>query len=228
MAKRGAAKRPRRERGSLNPDDIIDGAFALAHRVTIDGLSMPLLAKQLDVGVASIYWYFRRKDELLDAMTERALDQCAFTTPFVVATDWRASLTEHARAMRGVFLANPVLCDLVLIRAALSPHADPLDGRVPEYAVHSLVQAGMAVGDAIDVYAAVATHIRGSVVLRRLHDKHSAATPHGHGVGGLDDRAFEFGLRCILDRAAALIGTDDHGMPWTYLPGPGGGLADTG
>ena len=33
MAKQAtAAKRPRRERGSINPDDIIKGAFELAER----------------------------------------------------------------------------------------------------------------------------------------------------------------------------------------------------
>jgi AcrR family transcriptional regulator len=34
---------------------------------------MPRLAQRLDVGVTSIYWYFRSKDDLLDMMTERAM-----------------------------------------------------------------------------------------------------------------------------------------------------------
>ena len=76
MAKQAtAAKRPRRERGSINPDDIIKGAFELAEQVSIDNLSMPLLGKHLGVGVTSIYWYFRKKDDLLNAMTDRALRQ---------------------------------------------------------------------------------------------------------------------------------------------------------
>ena len=68
-----AEKRQRRERGSINPDDIIKGAFELAEEVGIDNLSMPLLGKHLGVGVTSIYWYFRKKDDLLNAMTDRAL-----------------------------------------------------------------------------------------------------------------------------------------------------------
>jgi hypothetical protein len=44
-----AEKRQRRERGSINPDDIISGAFELAERVSIDNLSMPMLSKHLDV-----------------------------------------------------------------------------------------------------------------------------------------------------------------------------------
>ena len=78
-----AAKRPRRERGSINPDDIIAGAFELAEQVSIDNLSMPLLGKHLGVGVTSIYWYFRKKDDLLNAMTDRALGQYVFATPYV-------------------------------------------------------------------------------------------------------------------------------------------------
>ncbi len=86
MARQATAeKRPRRERGSINPDDIIKGAFELAEEVGIDNLSMPLLGKHLGVGVTSIYWYFRKKDDLLNAMTDRALRQYVFATPYVEA-----------------------------------------------------------------------------------------------------------------------------------------------
>jgi AcrR family transcriptional regulator len=61
---------------------------------------MPLLGKHLGVGVTSIYWYFRKKDDLLNAMTDRALRQFAVATPYVEAGDWRATLGEHARGMR--------------------------------------------------------------------------------------------------------------------------------
>ncbi|BCI86700.1 hypothetical protein NIIDMKKI_19060 [Mycobacterium kansasii] len=82
MAKQATAdKRQRRERGSINPDDIITGAFELAEQVSIDNLSMPLLGKHLGVGVTSIYWYFRKKDDLLNAMTDRALSKYVFATP---------------------------------------------------------------------------------------------------------------------------------------------------
>src|ERR1700691_6690848 len=114
-----AEKRQRRERGSINPDDIISGAFELAEQVSIDNLSMPLLAKHLDVGVTSIYWYFRKKDDLLNAMTDRALGQYDFATPFVEGQDWRDSLRDHARKMRQTFPSNPILCDLILIPGTL-------------------------------------------------------------------------------------------------------------
>ena len=145
MAKQATAeKRQRRERGSINPDDIIKGAFELAEEVGIDNLSMPLLGKHLGVGVTSIYWYFRKKDDLLNAMTDRALRQYVFATPYIEAKDWRETLRNHARTMRKTFLGNPILCDLILIRSALSPRAAKLGVQEVEKAIASLAEAGLS------------------------------------------------------------------------------------
>src|SRR6201988_60484 len=172
VAKQATAdKRQRRERGSINPDDIISGAFELAEQVSIDNLSMPLLGKHLGVGVTSIYWYFRKKDDLLNAMTDRALSKYVFATPYVEASDWRETLRNHARSMRKTFMGNPILCDLILIRGALSPRAARLGGPEIEKAIANLVEAGLSPEDAFDTYSAVSLHVRGSVVLERLQQK---------------------------------------------------------
>ena len=137
---------------------------------------MPLLGKHLGVGVTSIYWYFRKKDDLLNAMTDRALKQYVFATPYVEAKDWRETLRNHARTMRKTFLGNPILCDLILIRSALSPRAAKLGVVAVEKAIESLVEAGLSPEDAFDTYSAVSVHVRGSVVLQRLYDKNRSPT----------------------------------------------------
>jgi AcrR family transcriptional regulator len=230
VAKQATAdKRQRRERGSINPDDIISGAFELAEEVSIDNLSMPLLGKHLGVGVTSIYWYFRKKDDLLNAMTDRALSKYVFATPYVEASDWRETLANHARLMRKAFMGNPILCDLILIRAALSPKAARLGAQEMEKAIANLVEAGLTPEDAFDTYSAVSVHVRGSVVLQRLYEKNQSfddggraiedavaidpgTTPLlaqvsgiGHRIGAPDETNFEYGLTCILDHAARLI-----------------------
>ena len=231
MAKQVTAdKRQRRERGSINPEDIIEGAFELAEQVGIDNLSMPLLGKHLGVGVTSIYWYFRKKDELLNAMTDRALKQYAFATPYVEADDWRETLRNHARVMRKAFLGSPILCDLILIRSALSPRAAKLGVVAVEKTLESLNEAGLSPQDAFDTYSAVSIHVRGSVVLQRLYDKNrstddgqggfeetmvidpetapllATVAAMGYRIGASDEKNFEYGLDCILDRAEHLIG----------------------
>ncbi|TPG36743.1 TetR/AcrR family transcriptional regulator [Mycolicibacterium hodleri] len=236
MAKQVTAeKRQRRERGSINPDDIIKGAFELAESVGIDNLSMPLLGKHLGVGVTSIYWYFRKKDDLLNAMTDRALRQYVFATPYVEAKDWRETLGNHARIMRKTFLGNPILCDLILIRSALSPRAAKVGVAAVEKAIGDLVQAGLSPEDAFNTYSAMSVHVRGSVVLRRLSDKNRSAedapgdfaevmvidpettpllaqvTDEAHRIGVSDDNNFDYGLACILDHAERLI--DEKSAP---------------
>ena len=224
-----AERRQRRERGSINPDDIISGAFDLAEQVSIDNLSMPMLGKHLGVGVTSIYWYFRKKDDLLNAMTDRALRKYVFATPYVEAKDWRETLRNHARSMRETFMGNPILCDLILIRSALSPRAARLGVQEMEKAVAGLVEAGLSREEAFDTYSAVSVHVRGSVVLHRLQEKNQTTenggrtiddamvvdpeitpllaemTARGHHIGAPDDNNFEYGLDCILDNASRLI-----------------------
>jgi AcrR family transcriptional regulator len=238
MVKQGTApKRPRRERGSIDPEDIIAGAFELAEQVSIDNLSMPMLGKHLGVGVTSIYWYFRKKDDLLNAMTDRALRQYVFETPFPEAANWRETLRKHAHLMRETFLANPILADLILIRSTLSPKHAAIGAQQIELAVANLVEAGLSLDDAFDTYSAVQLHVRGSVVLSRLHDKTKAADPEsrayyenliitpeatpllaegtsrGHSIGAPDAKNFEYGLECIIGQASRLIESSNGKQP---------------
>lgn len=48
-----APTRRRRDGGSINVNEILNGTCEVAADVSIDNLSMPLLAKRLDVGVTS-------------------------------------------------------------------------------------------------------------------------------------------------------------------------------
>jgi AcrR family transcriptional regulator len=224
---RDAAKRQRRERGSISADEIINGAFEVAEEVSIDGMSMPQLAKHLDVGVTSIYWYFRKKDDLLNAMTDRALGRYDFATPFIEGQNWREALHNHARKMRETFRSNPILCDLILIRGSFGREASQAAFQKLEKAVSTLVEAGLSPEDAFDTYASISVHTRGSAVLERLQHKSSGdesrrsggaavidpdtmpliaeLTGKGHRIGAADDINFEYGLNCILDHASQLI-----------------------
>ena len=204
-----ASQRQRRERGSISVEEILTGAFEVAAHVSIDNLSMPVLARHLDVGVTSIYWYFRRKDELLDAMTDRALAQYEFTVPDIDASNWREALRNHARNMRRQFLEEPVLCDLVLIRGHYGMRA--LHGALHEIQrpVAALVEAGLTPEQAVKTYGAISVHSRGSVVLQRLQQKTEgfpAQRSNGNRyIGFADDIDFDNILDSILDHAQHLI-----------------------
>ena len=198
----------RRARGSLTEDAIVEAAFAIAADCSIEELSIPLVAKSLGVGVTSIYWHVRNKSELLDAMTDRALRRSGLPV-FAESNDWRESLMAHARGVRKTFLGNPVLTDLILIRGALSPMARRLGDQETRNAIANMTQAGLDEQTARDTYSAVSELVRGSVLLARLAQKHSAATETAAAAGEdnstnvpgpLDDRAFELLLTSVLAR----------------------------
>jgi AcrR family transcriptional regulator len=210
----------------MDANDILDAAFEVAEQVSIDNLNMPLVAKHLNVPVTSVYWHFRRKEELLDAMAGRALGEFNFATPFIEVKSWRDSLRNHARKMRRAFLDNPVLCDLILVRGSFGQ--EPLHAALVELekSVESLVKAGFSPQDAVDTYAAVALHTRGSAILERVREK--TRSPKSGGKSAQKPRNvldaetlpvlaelatkgpltafgheanFEYILDCILDRA---------------------------
>ncbi len=199
----------RRARGSLTKDAIVETAFAIAADSSIDELSIPLVAKSLDVGVTSIYWHVRNKSELLDAMTDRALRSSGLPA-FAESDDWRASLMAHARGVRQTFLGDPVLTDLILIRGALSPMAQRLGDQETQKAIANMIDSGLDEQTAHDTYSAVSELVRGSVLLARLAQKHSAAHETEPGDEGgftsapvpLNDRAFELLLTSVLASVA--------------------------
>ncbi|MFI5507497.1 TetR/AcrR family transcriptional regulator [Mycobacterium sp. NPDC051804] len=204
-----ADTRKRRDRGSISADEILQGAFDVAAQVSIDNLSMPALAKHLDVGVTSIYWYFRRKDDLLDAMTDLALERFEFTVSTIDASNWRASLRDHAHTMRKHFRDNPILCDLVLIRSQFGGTAIRGALQKIEQPIAALTQAGLSASQAIAVYGAISVHTRGSAVLERIQDKTEGfpvQRPNGKRyIGFADDIDYDYILESILDHAQTLI-----------------------
>ncbi len=217
-----SAKPKRRPRGSLDVEDIITGAFELAEEVSISGLSMPVVARHLGVPLTSIYWHFRKKEDLLNAMTDRAIKQYHFTTPFEGGGAWQDGLRNHFRKMRQVFQENPVLCELILMRSGeLSPEATHASIDNMENVVKTMVNdAGFKPDDALTVYLALSAHSRGTAMIECLnagpqqpgrrrvtgvttaHPLLNQLETKGHTI---DDVEFEFTLDALIERAEDIL-----------------------
>ncbi|WP_236791932.1 TetR/AcrR family transcriptional regulator [Amycolatopsis sp. GM8] len=205
------APRKRRRRGSINAGDIVAGAFEVARRTSLDQLSMPVLAQHLEVGVTSIYWYFRKKDELLDAMTDVAVDEYAGLVPEVRASDtWQHTLSTHFHAQRDLHLGDDVLCDLLYIRtAAYSSQASRRLMEVLERLVAKLVADGFGPADALRVHNAVAVYTRGCIVHDRILRKANTPTVDPARQRAMADWSAMPVLDGLVDHTA-LSGTSDE------------------
>ncbi|WP_322754197.1 TetR/AcrR family transcriptional regulator [Frankia sp. Cas3] len=104
---------PRRARGSLSETEILDAAQLLVERDGLESLSMPLLARQLGAGVTSIYWYFRSKADLLEALVDRLAGDFFDRLPEVGAGPWVAEVERYYTCYRQELRRAPAYLELL-------------------------------------------------------------------------------------------------------------------
>ncbi|OJX64518.1 MAG: hypothetical protein BGO95_08600 [Micrococcales bacterium 73-13] len=189
------AEARRRTRGSLTPAQILEGAFALAERVGLDGLSMPELARSLDIPVTSLYWHYRRKDELLRAMAEEALVAQAQLLPAVgTSSSWHAYLEDWFTALRDLYRRHDVLADLIVVRVDLHTDvAERLAAESRQRIADCLVAAGFDARVAARIVGALTVYTHGAVLAER-----NALRRLGGPVVGEADADFAFGLQTLV------------------------------
>jgi AcrR family transcriptional regulator len=222
------ANRRRRQRGSINAEEIIAGAFEVARRESLDQLSMPALAEHLDVGVTSIYWYFRKKDDLLDAMTDVAADTVIREMSSLPDDmPWPEVLYTYFRDERTMHRNDQVLSDLLLIRTSTyTRHATLRVFQAEETVISRLVDAGFSTGTALMVFNAASIYTRGMIIHDRILRLSNAPTlderqrriadmsllesqlDH-HAPAGTSDEDFEFGMRRLISGFEALLGEQE-------------------
>ncbi|HME75875.1 MAG TPA: TetR/AcrR family transcriptional regulator [Mycobacterium sp.] len=116
--RRGGAPR------SLTAEQIVDTALTITRESGIDGLTMSVLAERLSVGVMTLYSYFRGRDELLDAMGQRAALELYETHVDATDAEWQEELRVHYHSVRDSLKRHPTLADLIFFRGEILP-ADP-------------------------------------------------------------------------------------------------------
>jgi len=225
------AIRQRRQRGSINAEEIIAGAFEVARRESLDQLSMPALAEHLGVGVTSIYWYFRKKDDLLNAMTDVAVDTYIREMPPLPDDQpWQDALYNHCRASRDVHRNDQILSDLLFIRTSTyTRYATRRVFEVEEAAIRMLVDAGFTTENAFMVYNAASIYMRGMIIHDRILRLSDAPTLDDrqrrmidwstmpllesqigrHPLAGTTDEDFAFGMARLISGFEALLREQD-------------------
>lgn len=157
MASSVNAPRSRRPRGSLSRNQVVDAALALADREGLDALSMPALARRLGCGVMTVYGYVENKDDLLDALAQRALAELRLPRP--MPSGAAEILRAWGRALRLALLEHPGLSAVMLTRPVIGPGI--FNGA--ERLLGGLGRAGYPAGDGVHAIYAVLTYTVGFV-----------------------------------------------------------------
>ena len=211
----------RRARGSLSREEILDGAQELVEAQGLQQLSMPALAKQLKSGVTSIYWYFRSKDDLLEALTDRVTRDMYLKLPSIGDGAWDDELVDYFTAFRSLLERMPIYREVFAYRARLlftRPAFAPAIFRRLDDGLSLFMRAGLSAEQAAEAFNACSNFTRGFVILEhgleseavdpatteRLHHLDPSKFPtlgqleDFERVMWLDDSQFQFGLRLLI------------------------------
>ena len=152
--KKRAARRPR---GSLTREQVVDAALALADRDGLEALTMPNLAARLACGVMTIYGYVDSKEDLLDAIAQRGLQDLRLPQP--VPDDIQGVLVAWGRGLRTTLIEHPSLPMIFLAQAVVGPGIF----RGVEALLARLGPAGMTPPAGVHAIYAVLTYTTGFV-----------------------------------------------------------------
>ena len=194
---------------------IVDEALQLLNEVGVDRLTTRALAIRLGVQQPALYWHFKSKRALLNAMNDEIQARAPGRRVPLPGEPWRAFLEMNARNFRAGLTAWR---DGARVHAGTE--AGPQDLDQIEAQLRHLVEAGFSPVFAMDLVIAISRYTVGCVVEeqaesvddadRRALDEGAKAYPltaiavHHYRTSS-PAAAFELGLRLILDGAAAVL-----------------------
>ncbi|AOK15796.1 TetR family transcriptional regulator [Burkholderia cepacia] len=197
----------------LTRDTVLRAALDLLDEVGIDGLSTRRLAERLGVQSPTLYWHFRNKAELLDAMAEAIMLERHDASLPRPGEAWDAWLLDNARSFRHALLAYR---DGARLHAGTRPRGAHFDGIECKLAL--LCDAGFTPEQAIDLMFAIGRFVVGWVLEEQAEPARApdadAPDPATHprvaqGWAALHarspDEAFERGVALIVDGARAQL-----------------------
>nr|WP_232381252.1 tetracycline resistance transcriptional repressor TetR [Escherichia coli] len=195
----------------LQPNTVIRAALDLLNEVGVDGLTTRKLAERLGLQQPALYWHFRNKRALLDALAEAMLAENHTHSVPRADDDWRSFLIGNARSFRQALLAYR---DGARIHAGTRPGAPQMETADAQLSL--LCEAGFSAGDAVNALMTISYFTVGAVLEEQAGD--SDAGERGGtveqaplaAVAGRDrrlrrsrsDAAFEQGLAVIVDGLA--------------------------
>lgn len=218
MSPRSTSTAPAR----LNLETIVDAAAALIDADGFEALTMRRLADRCEVGVMTLYGYFRTKEELLGALANRSLAEIEL--PGGDGLTWQEQVMTVFRSVRQTFLDHPELARIVAIQ--------PIDGiaayRGAEVVFGAFARGGLSDTEAVAAFETLTSFTAGFTLreaartaepahqtdpLRTIRSLPAEDFGHVIGVVGLmaargGEQQFEDGLALVMAGIAARAGAE--------------------
>ncbi|MFI6996711.1 TetR/AcrR family transcriptional regulator C-terminal domain-containing protein [Nocardia sp. NPDC050175] len=185
----------------LNRENVIAEALDLLDEVGLDAVSTRQLAKRLNVEQPSLYYHFRKKEDLLGAMAEAAMAPHTAEPLPTSADDWRAWFLENMRSFRRTLLMRR---DGARLHAGSRPGATDLDRLAQKMAF--LIASGVPERDAQMAMLAAGRYTVGAVLEEQADAEIGRSADDLAELPQIDpEAAFEAGLTLIADGLARQV-----------------------
>jgi AcrR family transcriptional regulator len=189
--RRDHAGRPGGRARGLSRADIVDIAVAIADAEGTGAVSMRRIAKDLQVGVMSLYWHVESKEDLHQFMLETVQAEIEAADP---SGDWRADLAAYARNSRAAIHRHPWAIDYI----GAGPPSGPNDARNADQLIAALDGLAPDVTTTMWILMTVSTYVMGAA-LREIQEIrwHRAAEEAMSGLSedGIAEAFAEFDRR---------------------------------
>jgi AcrR family transcriptional regulator len=170
------------ERVPLTRERIVDAAIAFIDDQGLPGLSMRRLGTLLGVEAMSLYRYVPGREQLLDAVVERIVDEMEADPEVLDSPEhgWQDYLQRLAHGVRRVALTHPKVFPLVASRPAEAPWLRPplRSLRWVEAFLDGLAREGFNDQASVEAYRAFTSFLLGHLLLE--------VAIHGADLGPLD------------------------------------------
>ncbi|WPO74743.1 TetR/AcrR family transcriptional regulator [Streptomyces sp. KN37] len=197
----------------LSRERIVETARALVDAEGLAAVSTRRLAAELGVSGPSLYNHFRTKDQILEAVADSVsaqVDLSMFDADD--GRDWRTALHDWAVSYRAALTRHPNIVPVL----ARGPGRRPAGLRLADAVFGAMVDAGWPPAQATSIGALMRYFIMGSALgsfAGGFVDDETAYDPADYPHLGqahlladrqqiIDERAFETGLRALLDGLA--------------------------
>ncbi|MFI6321794.1 TetR/AcrR family transcriptional regulator C-terminal domain-containing protein [Nonomuraea sp. NPDC050556] len=146
----------------MDAETIVREALELLRQEGLAGVTFRKLTTRLEVKAPAIYWRFKDKQELLDAMAEAMLqEQFAGFAPHAAGEPWQPWWSGVLRRLRRAMLAYP---DGGRVVAGARPPGAPTLPRISEYGLRALEGGGLPLVEAANVVFTALHYTFGHVI----------------------------------------------------------------
>jgi AcrR family transcriptional regulator len=188
-------KVPARRRAPLSRERIVEAALRVMDAEGLDAVTMRRIGRELGVEAMSLYNHVKDKDDILEGVTERVMNEFEFPAH---SGEWIQDAFAMSREWRRLLGLHPSVCQL------LAERHKPLDGmatyRAMDAALGVLRQAGLSDRQAAQAFNALGSYILGFVMMEQglmLGTDEEHAQQHQLVIEALQGAGMPNALACL-------------------------------